>query len=59
MWGGTASSVWEEGAGQTAEVSTDTTGLLIPGGYASRSTTLHLGQNWGRAAVAVLRDVAR
>lgn len=30
-----------------------------PWGLASRSTTLHLGQNWGRAAVAVLRDVAR
>lgn len=43
----------------SAEVSTETTGLLTPGGYASRSTTLHLGQNWGRAAVAVLREVAR
>lgn len=30
-----------------------------PWGLASRSTTLHLGQNWGRAAVAGLRDVAR
>lgn len=37
----------------------EVSGLLTPEGYTSRSTALHLGQNWRRTAVAVLRDVAR
>lgn len=37
----------------------DVSGFLTPEGCTSRSTALHLGQNWGSAAVAVLRDRAR